>query len=203
MMRFRQQLWKSAPALLCAAVSAGAQTSQELQGRYGPPLKSESTRRPALETAYGLTLSETFVVRPDVSLAVTYTADGEACRAEIKPYSSSPELFPPPETVSSAEVSEIIAHLTPAGTPPEGGAAGPSTITFTGSCSAVSVERSPRLEVSRAVRAAKCGGGVYSAAVVWHGAGRRCAAPRGPRPAAPKQTSCWSWSSENVERRWL
>lgn len=205
MMRFRQQLWKAALALLGAAGAAGAQTSDEWQGRYGPPLRAEHVRRPGLWASYGAPLSETFVVRPDISLTVTYTADGEACRAELRPYSSTPAELPPPDVVSAEEVSKIIGEFTPrAAAPAEGPGRQPQSVSFHSGCNAVVVERFEGFEVTRAVRAEQCGGGgVYSAVVVWRGAGRRCAAPRGGLPPAPKPLTCWGAPPQEVERRWL
>ena len=156
--------------LLCGLASpAAAQTSEELQGRYGPPLASTYARRPTLAAAYGAPLTETYVVRPDISLTVSYAADGETCLAELRPYSSAPEMFPPPEVVSAGEVGRIVEEIAPS----EARGSSLNAITFTSSCSGATTEWGESVDISRAVRAERCGGGVYAATVAWKW--RRCA----------------------------
>jgi hypothetical protein len=181
MKTFRRHCLKSALVLLGCTAAAAAQTAQDFQGRYGPPVSASHAARPGLDAGYGAPLSETYVVRPDISLTVTYAADGEACRVEIKPYSATPESFPAPDLVSAEEVSKIIDEVAPAE------ARGKSLNAFvsTTSCNELAFDTYERVEISRAVRAERCdGGGAYSATVVWKG--RRCArTPAGGKGTRP------------------
>ncbi len=181
MMTFRRHCLKGALLLLCCAGAGTAQTAQDFQGRYGPPVAANHAKRPGLDAGYGAPLSETYVVRPDISLTVTYAADGEACRVEIKPYSAAPESFPAPDVVSAEEVSKLIEEVAPE----EGRGERLNSFVTKTSCHEFASDKYERAEISRAGRAGRCdGGGAYSATVVWKG--RRCArTPAGGKGTRP------------------
>ena len=77
---------------ICCAVAA-AQTSTSLREKYGNP-------------AY-----ESYLVRPDISVTVTYAKSGEVCEMLIKPASESENGKP--AVLKSQPLDEVIDELVP------------------------------------------------------------------------------------------
>ncbi len=120
--------------LLVLVPSADAQTSDELKAKYGKPIV------------------ELFSVRPNIALAVAYTADGQVCQLLIEPPKSLLRKPDEPSTFMTTEaVSSLMDELVP---PRERGEQVYKVVTERG-CTALTVTEYARVKISRAQHTCK------------------------------------------------
>lgn len=112
-MKLSKPIWPLAVAALFAVLcnSAAAQTSAALRAKYGEPqmIQIKDNRLEA----------ERYLVRPNISMTVRYTKQGQACEADLEPMPGSrPKLenddnAPADDYMLTAEVIAVFNELAP------------------------------------------------------------------------------------------
>jgi len=138
---------------LFAVLSATAQTSSDLQAKYGKPL-------------------EAYEVRPNILLAVEYTTDGQILEAVIEPRHTEkqPENNSYSVTAFSSLSSEVVAEILDELIPSVERGKRLSQSSFNSSCNSIARELYQNVEINRAYKCSeivKGSSALYAVRVRW------------------------------------
>lgn len=148
------------------SVSAEAQTSDELKQKYA------------------LLENGSFLVRPNITLTVTFDENRQACRMEFGPQKSSISDQYFTRLMSRKVADEIINEFAPVSKRGEVLA----NASFNTSCSSASGTTYENVEISVASTCRPNGGGVTSARIIWRKS--KCWEEYQRKPPASSQLGC-------------
>lgn len=144
-MQFNWKILFMLSAVFLIVVPSAAQTSNELQQRYGTP--DEEGR---------------FIVRSNILASVTFTRDGRARRIVVEPQDAQALNGSSLQLIGAETVAEVIDELAPVNQRGEH----VNSIIFNAGCTSIRTEVYEQVNISRVITCA-LGGGVTSVEINW------------------------------------